>query len=160
MAQEASEETSETDVAKQRTPASMIVPPIVLVILALALGLLPRLGAVVQAGAVRLEDQSGYTATVLSGVHVSHPVAIHASEPTGVTAVDVATGIGSAAGSIVVALFALYWRRLPLLRRGFGPWLSWTQLARAFQSGVVGDYVTWLVVGAACLGGALALAIH
>jgi multicomponent Na+:H+ antiporter subunit D len=160
MAQTASEEKSETEAAKQRTPTTMILPPIVLVIMALALGLSPRLGAVVQAQAVRLEDQSAYNATVLSGVHVSHPVATHAPEPTGVTAVDVATGAGSAAGSVVLALLALYWRRLPLRRRAFGPELSLAGPARAFQSGVVGDYVTWMVVGAACLGGALAFAIH
>jgi hypothetical protein len=29
-----------------------------------------------------------------------------------------------------------------------------------FQSGVVNDYVTWIVVGLACLGGALAFAIR
>ncbi len=29
-----------------------------------------------------------------------------------------------------------------------------------FQSGVVNDSVTWLVVGLACIGGALALTLH
>jgi len=31
--------------------------------------------------------------------------------------------------------------------------------ARRFQSGVVNDYVTWIVLGLACLGGVLALVV-
>jgi hypothetical protein len=31
---------------------------------------------------------------------------------------------------------------------------------RRFQSGVVNDYVTWVVVGMACLGAALAFSIR
>jgi hypothetical protein len=31
---------------------------------------------------------------------------------------------------------------------------------RRFQSGVVNDYVTWIVIGLACIGGALAFAIR
>ena len=31
---------------------------------------------------------------------------------------------------------------------------------RRFQSGVVNDYVTWIVIGLACVGGALAFAIR
>ena len=29
-----------------------------------------------------------------------------------------------------------------------------------FQSGVINDYVTWIVIGIACLGGALAFSIR
>ncbi len=160
MGEEASEETSETEEAKQRTPWSMIVPPIGLVVLALAVGLLPHIGPVVQAGAVRFQDQAGYAATVLGGAHVAHPAALRLPEDTGITVVDVATGTGSAAGSVVLALVSLYWRRLPVLRRGFEPGRGLTGPIRRLQSGVVADYVTWLVLGVACLGGALALAIR
>jgi len=31
---------------------------------------------------------------------------------------------------------------------------------RGLQSGVINDYVTWIVFGLACIGGALALAIR
>jgi hypothetical protein len=30
---------------------------------------------------------------------------------------------------------------------------------QSFQSGVINDYVTWIVIGMACLGGALAFTI-
>lgn len=57
MRQEVSEETSETDADKRRTPWSMIVPPVVLVALAAAVGVLPHIGSIVQSGAVRFQDR-------------------------------------------------------------------------------------------------------
>ncbi|MGH9063727.1 MAG: complex I subunit 5 family protein [Acidimicrobiales bacterium] len=160
MAEEAEEERSETDAAKGRTPLTMILPPAVLVALAIAVGLLPHLGPALQAGAVRFQDQGAYNATVLYGAHVAHPVAIAAAEDTGITVSDVATGVGSAAGAVVLALLSLYWRRLPVLHRGFEPGLGLVGPIRRFQSGVVNDYVTWIVIGVACLGGALAFSIR
>ena len=160
MARESSEETSETEAAKQRTPLSMIVPPAVLVIAAAVLGFLPCLGAAVEAAAVRFQDQSGYTARVLSGAPVPHPAAPFPAETAGITAADVLTGVASAAGAVVLAYLALYWRRLPLLRRGFEPGTGLVAPIRRFQSGVVNDYVTWIVVGVACLGGALAFSLR
>jgi len=67
MAKAADEEKSETDSGKQRTPLTMIIPPAVLVVLAIVMGLLTPLGPAVRAAAVRFEDQSGYNATVLAG---------------------------------------------------------------------------------------------
>jgi multicomponent Na+:H+ antiporter subunit D len=160
MAEEAAEETSETDEAKSRTPLSMIVPPAALVALALTVGLLPHLGALVQAGAVRFQDQAAYNATVLSGAHVAHPAALLAPEDASVTTTDVVTGVSTAAASLGLALMSLYWRRLPVLRRGFEPGTGLVGPIRRFQSGVVNDYVTWMVLGLACIGGALAFAIR
>ncbi|MGH9103220.1 MAG: complex I subunit 5 family protein [Acidimicrobiales bacterium] len=163
MAEEASEETSEETSgmeSRQRTPVSMIAPPAVLVGLAIAVGLLPQIGHAVQAAAVRFEDQGAYNATVLFGAHVAHPAAIAATEDSGVTVSDVATGTGSAAGALALAAVALLWRRLPLLRQGFEPGTGLVNLVRRFQSGVVNDYVAWIVVGVACLGGALAFSIR
>ena len=160
MAEESSEETSETDEEKQRTPLSMIVPPAVLVAAAAVTGLLPRLGSVVQAAALRFQDQHAYNATVLHGVRVAHVTAPYAAGPAEVTVADLVTGLGTAAGAVILAGAALYWRRLPLLRRGFEPGTGLVRPLRRFQSGVVNDYVTWIVIGVACLGGALAFSIH
>jgi hypothetical protein len=77
-----------------------------------------------------------------------------------VTLASVLTGIGSAAGGVVLAYLALYWRRLPLLRRGFEPGMGLVRPIQQFQSGVVNDYVMWIVVGVACIGGVLAVAIR
>ncbi len=160
MAVEASEETSETDEAKQRTPLSMIVPAAVLAAAGLVSGLLPGIGPAVQAAAVRFQDQAAYNATVLSGAHVAQPSALFPPGHTGITAAGLATGLGSAAGALLLASLALYWQRLPLLRRGFEPGTGLVRTIRRFQSGVVNDYVTWIVIGVACIGGTLAFSIR
>ena len=97
---------------------------------------------------------------MLSGAHIAHPAAIAGTEDTGITVADVVTGIGSAAGGLVLAFLALDGRRLPLLRRGFEPGTGLVQPIRRFQSGVINDYVTWIVIGLACLGGTLAFTIR
>jgi multicomponent Na+:H+ antiporter subunit D len=159
MAEQASEETSETEEGKQRTPLTMIVPPAVLVAAAIVVGLLPDIGPAVQAAAVRFQDQAAYNATVLSGAHVAHPVAPAASEAAGISLSDVVSGLGSVAGSVVLAWLALYWRRLPLLRRGLEPGAGLAVPIQRFQSGVINDYVTWIVIGLACIGAVLAFAV-
>jgi multicomponent Na+:H+ antiporter subunit D len=160
MARMAAEETGETDEGRQRTPLTMIIPPAVLVTAAFAVGLVPDLGQVVQQAAIRFQDQAGYNATVLTGAHITHPVALAAAEPAGITLSAVLAGVGSAAGSAVLAGLALYWRRLPLLRRGYEPGAGLTGPIQRFQSGVVNDYVTWIVLGLAAVGAALALIIR
>jgi hypothetical protein len=47
-----------------------------------------------------------------------------------------------------------------LLRRGFEPGAGLVRPIRQFQSGVINDYITWVVLGVACLGGVLALALR
>jgi multicomponent Na+:H+ antiporter subunit D len=158
MAREAAEETSETADGKDRTPLTMIIPPAVLVAAAIVVGVIGPLGRVVQTAAVRFEDQAGYNATVLNGAHITHPVSLFAAGPTSVTTTEVLAGLGSVAGALILAALALYWRRLPLLR-GYQPNASLAAAARRFQSGVVNDYVTWAVIGLACLGGIFAWVI-
>ncbi len=96
MAQEAAEETSETDEAKQRIPLTMVIPPAVLLAIGLGtgvLGVLGKLGPVVQAMAVRFQDQAAYNAAVLAGAHTARPVALYPPEPAGVTLMDLLTGL-------------------------------------------------------------------
>jgi hypothetical protein len=163
MAEEASEETSETgsDEGKQHTPLTMVIPPAVLVAVALGtgvLGVLGKLGPAVQAMAVRFQDQAAYNAAVLVGAHTAHPAAVYPPEPAGVTLTDLLVSFASVAGALILAWVALYWRRLPVLR-GYRPSDRLAAAARRFQSGVVNDYVTWIVLGLACLGGVLALVV-
>jgi multicomponent Na+:H+ antiporter subunit D len=159
MAKEAAEETSETAGGKDRTPLTMIVPPAILVVAAIVIGVIGPLGHFVQAAAVRFEDQAGYDATVLHGAHITHPVALFAAGSTAVTATDVLAGLGSVLGALIMAGLGLYWRRLPLLR-AYRPSASLASSARRFQSGVVNDYITWVVIGLACLGGVFAFVIR
>ncbi|HUN35423.1 MAG TPA: complex I subunit 5 family protein [Trebonia sp.] len=159
QAQEAAEETGETETGRHRTPLTMIVPAAMLAGAAIAVGCLgfTGLGTAVQAAAVRFQDQRAYIATVLHGARVSHPVALYPPGPADVSPVAVATGLALAAGSVAFALLTLYRRRLRLpIRR----WPRATAIAEGFQSGVINDYVAWLVLGLACLGGLIALIVR
>ena len=158
-AREASEEKTETEHGGQRTPLTMIVPPAVLVVAAVA-ALLPHLGPAVQHAAVRFQDQAGYGNAVLFGQPVTHPAALYPAESTQVTLADVLSGGGSAVGALILAGLALYRRRIPVLRRGPEPDLLLAGPIRRFQSGVVNDYVTWIVIGLTGVGAALAFTIR
>jgi multicomponent Na+:H+ antiporter subunit D len=163
MAAEANEETGETESGRQRTPLTMLVPPCVLVALGVAAGIAamtPRWAAALESAAIRFEDQRAYASLVLNGVRTAHPAGLYPQAPATVTAASLITALCSAAGAILLALIALYWRRLPLLRRGYKPGTGLTAATRRFQSGVINDYITWLVTGVAALGGILALIIR
>jgi hypothetical protein len=71
---------------------------------------------------------------VLAGAHIARPVALAAAEPTGITLSAVLTGSGSAAGALVLAFLALYWHRLPLLRRGYEPGAGLTAPIQRFRA--------------------------
>jgi hypothetical protein len=161
MAKGPGEETAETLSGREHTPLTMLVPAALLALAALGVGLIPKLGSAVEAAVVRFQDEPGYNATVLRGLQVTHPVAAAPSAPAVVTLLSVLTGAGSVAASVILALVALYWRRVPALRRhGLEPGAGLAGIVRGLQSGIVNDYVTWIVFGLACIGGALVLAIR
>jgi multicomponent Na+:H+ antiporter subunit D len=163
MAAEANEETGESESGRQRTPLTMLIPLCVLAVLGLAAGIAamsPRWAAALESAAARFEDQSAYTSLVLGGVRTVHPAAVYPQAPPDVTAASVIAALCSVAGAVLLALTALYWRRLPVLRRGYEPGSGLTGVIRGFQSGVINDYITWLVAGVAALGGILALIVR
>ena len=47
-----------------------------------------------------------------------------------------------------------------MLRRGYEPGRGLTVATQRFQSGVINDYITWLVTGVAAIGAALALIVR
>jgi multicomponent Na+:H+ antiporter subunit D len=163
MAAEANEETGETDEARQRTPLSMLVPAAALTALGLAAGvaaMVPKVAAGLVVAAARFQDQPAYIATVLTGARVTRAAPLYPAAPADVTVASVVTALCSVLGAAALALTALYWRRLPLLRRGYEPGAGLTVAIRRFQSGVINDYITWLIAGVATLGGLLALVIR
>ena len=163
MAAEANEETGETDSGRRRTPLTMLIPLCVLAALGVAAGIAamtPRWADALEVAAARFEDQPAYTSLVLNGVPTAHPATLYPQAPPGVTAASVIIALCSVAGAALLALTALYWRRLPVLRKGYEPGAGLTTAIRSFQSGVINDYITWLVVGVAALGGILALIIR
>jgi multicomponent Na+:H+ antiporter subunit D len=163
MAAEANEETGETESGRQQTPLTMLVPMCVLLALGLAAGIaamVPRAAAALESAATRFEDQPAYLSLVLNNVRTARPAALYPAVPPDVTAASVITALCSVACAILLALAALYWRRLPVLRGGYEPGAGLAPLTRAFQSGVINDYITWLVAGVAALGGVLALIVR
>ncbi len=163
MAAEANEETGESESGRERTPLTMLVPTCALAGLGVAAGvaaLFPRVAAALESAAVRFEDQGAYASLVLNGTRTAHPAALYPPAAAGVTPETLVTALCSVAGAVLLALAALYWRRLPVLRRGYEPGAGLAGLIEGFQSGVVNDYITWLVAGVAALGGVLALVLR
>jgi multicomponent Na+:H+ antiporter subunit D len=157
MAAADNEETSETEGHKDKTPLTMIGPAALLVLAALGIGLLPHLGNVLEHAAVQLEDQRGYNAAVLRGAVPRHPVALMAAEGTGVKVADVLSALGTAFGSLLLALAALYRNRIRVPRVRVD---GLRRVMDSLQSGVVNDYITWMTLGVASLCGALLLSIR
>ncbi|HVT67028.1 MAG TPA: complex I subunit 5 family protein [Trebonia sp.] len=166
MAAEANEESGETESGRQRTPYTMLIPFCALALLGLAAGIaamVPRVATAIEAAAVRFEDQSAYASLVLDGTRTASPSALYPTAPPDVTAASVIAALCTVAGAVLLALAALYWRRLSVPR-----WIpepgrepgGLASLIDAFQSGVVNDYITWLVAGVAALGGILALIVR
>jgi multicomponent Na+:H+ antiporter subunit D len=71
-------------------------------------------------------------------------------------------GVSATILALALAFVGLYRRRLPRFvsltaRRTLAPPIH---VLRELHSGVVGDYVTWVAVGTAVVGGAFALLLH
>jgi multicomponent Na+:H+ antiporter subunit D len=149
----------ESEGGASRTPAAMSVPAVALLACGLALGVWPGLSGRVERGASAFVDRPAYAASVLGG----RAVAVRAAPPVSPSAHDAATGVAGAAGAVLVATVGLGRRRL--IPPGFRALISHSagrgfRAFRALHSGHVGDYVAWLTLGIAVLGGSLAVALR
>ena len=99
-------------------------------------------------------DRAGYAATVLHGQVVREGGA--AAPRPGLS--DVLMGLATAAAACGLAYLSLAPARPRVHRLGVatGRAIAWL---RPLHSGYVGDYVTWLVAGAALLGGVFAVTL-
>jgi multicomponent Na+:H+ antiporter subunit D len=163
MAAEANEETGETESGRQRTPLTMLIPPCVLAALGVATGIaamLPSFATAIESAAARFQDQQAYASLVLDGKQTAVPAPLYPQVPPDVTTASIVTALCTTAAAILLALAALYWRRLPILKHADNPARTLRAPVQAFQSGVINDYITWLIVGIAALGGLLALIVR
>jgi multicomponent Na+:H+ antiporter subunit D len=125
-----------------------------LVAAGLVLSVVPGLQDASEHASARFVDREAYVARVLGqGPHeyfATVPVTV--PPPSGSS---VAYGLGAAALTVVATLFGLYRRRIPdAVRAGAARVLDPPVAAlKAVHSGIVGDYVMWLTVGTAVLGG-------
>jgi len=131
------------------------------VVLGAAISVVPGLGQRAEYAADRFRDRAGYAARVLRGRPATPPqrlpVTIRHTSLESILYGAVATGL-----ALGLAGVGLYRRRLPpgvtaVAQRALAPPI---QVLRELHSGVVGDYVTWVAVGTAVLGGVWALLLH
>lgn len=151
------EEPTERDAAV----APMIVTATVAIALGLALSLVPGLQQRSEHGAARLVDRAGYAARVLHGVQAAPaprpPFTIEAA-----TTASWAYGVGALALALATAAFGLWHRRLPALVRDLGARTLGppVEVVRSAHSGIVGDYLLWLTIGTAVIGGVWAVTLR
>jgi multicomponent Na+:H+ antiporter subunit D len=134
------------------SPTMMFVPTLALLVAGLGLAFAPGLAGHAIAAAERLQDRPAHAREVLGGQRPA---------PTPVPAFHVGTGdvlygVGTTLGAVGVALLGLYRKRLPSAAVAAVP----ARALKAAHNGVVGDYVAWLTVGAAALGGLFALTLR
>ena len=149
----------ETAVGARRPPVVMVAPAALLILLALASGVMPHLKDSVLAAAVGFEDRLTYARETLGVAHSGYHTAPPAPAPPPSSLVLAA---GSLAGALLLAGAALFHRRLPgalgaAARRLGGPAIK---RLRDLHSGHVGDYVTWQVVGVTSFGLLCLLTVH
>jgi multicomponent Na+:H+ antiporter subunit D len=141
-----------SEAARNRTPAVMYAPAIVLAVAALTIGLIPGIDDAAITAAHHFTDRMAYASTVLAGGGGSVPAV--AAPP--LRSIDWPLAAFSTLGAIAVAWIALrarHWRRSAPARAIADA----VEALRNLHTGRIADYVTWLVVGAALLGGLLAL---
>ena len=139
--------------------ATQVVPAVVLLAGAVAVGLAPGLAGEAQDAAGQFTDRPAYAAAVLQGAGDPVPAGahppVHLAGPALWAALSALLGLG-------LALAALQPDRLPdRLRggvaRGWGPAAA---MLRGLHNGSIGDSVTWLVVGMAGFGTLLAVVVR
>jgi len=124
----------------------MVVTVAALVTAGLVASVVPGLQDGTEHSAAHFMDRHAYVSHVLDGRPVDVlpdvPAVVHRA-----TAASIAYGLGAAALTLLVTLFGLSRRRIPNI---FGPPIN---VLKAAHSGIVGDYVMWLTLGTAVLGG-------
>jgi multicomponent Na+:H+ antiporter subunit D len=131
------------------------------VLLGTVVSLVPGLTQRSEYGADRFLDRAAYAARVLHGRAMSTPPQLPFTL-THATPESVLYGTGATLLALALAAFGLYRRRLPVAARAGGTRVLGPPLhvLRAVHSGVIGDYVTWLTVGTAVIGGVWALTLR
>ena len=156
-----SAEPSEAPPERTASMPALLAVTAVLLVLGLAVSIAPGLGQRVEQAAGRARDRIAYADRVLRNHQTAAlprpPLSVEPTRPD-----SVLYGIGGTLIAFGLALVGLYRRRLPELVRAplrsiLGPPLAALRLA---HSGVVGDYVAWITVGTAVVGGVWAVLLR
>ena len=149
-ARQAREEGDEEAGASGRTPPLMIIVPAVLLAGAIVIGLIPGVVPAIETAAYRFHDHAAYARWVLGGELIRFP-----SAPTShLETYDYLYAGGAVVGALAMAALGLFGSRLPAaLPHGLVAGVAGAVNGfRALHSGHIGDYITWLTMGAAVLG--------
>ena len=146
------DDESEVETAQpHRTiPKALALPAAGLLAAGLAWGVIPGLTHSLIVAAAHFTDHSGYERSVLSGVSGTPAV----PGTRGPSAASYVYGVGATVAAVAVAVLALYVERLPR------PASRLLAGLHALHSGRIGDYVAWLSIGVATIGGAFALGLR
>jgi multicomponent Na+:H+ antiporter subunit D len=123
--------------------------------------MVPGLAQRAEYAAERFQDTSGYAAAVLHAKAMAPPPSLPvALEHTSLE--SLLYGLAATLFAAALALAGLYRDRLPrVVSAAAGRVLAPPiQVLRGLHSGVVGDYVTWVAVGTAFVGGVWAILLH
>ena len=126
----------------------------------MSVSLVPGLSQRAEYGAERFRDRAAYAERVLHGTPMPEKRLPYALQPT--TTASVLYGAGALVLTLLVAAFGLWRDRLSEGLRLAGGRVAGPPLAvlRGVHSGVVGDYVMWITVGTALVGGIWAFALR
>jgi multicomponent Na+:H+ antiporter subunit D len=126
---------------------------LVAVVLGVAISVVPGLGQRAEYAAGRFRDTSGYAARILHDRAMPPPGSLPVTiQHTSVDSLLYASG--ATIFALGLAFAGLYRRRMP---RALVPPV---RILHSLHSGVVGDYVTWVVVGTAVTGGVWAILLR
>jgi multicomponent Na+:H+ antiporter subunit D len=148
-----SRESDETPPKRGKRLAVLGPVTALMIVLGLGVSVVPGLAVRAHAGADRLRDRPAYVRHVLFGNPPSRAARLPFDVPAASTE-SLLYGVGAPLLGVALAWLALFRRRVTdALVRPVAP-------LRALHSGVIGDYVMWLTVGTAVIGGVWAIALR
>jgi multicomponent Na+:H+ antiporter subunit D len=145
---------SEERAPADRTPASMFIPAAALLAGTLAIGLIPGVVPAFEGAAGQFANGPAYAHALIAG---GAAPAVASAEPYSAPAHAYLYSAITLAGGLAIAAATIF-TESPALRGARRAGLGLMRPLRAVHSGHIGDYVAWLVLGAAGLGGAFGLA--
>jgi multicomponent Na+:H+ antiporter subunit D len=151
----AGEEEEKRPDERRRGGVFLWAPGVALLVAGLGVAFAPRLADHAVQHAERFVDRPAVARETLHAIPAPLPPAPSVHLPAG----SYAYGALSALGAVALAWLGLYRRTLPAALRGGASRVAGPPLHRLklLHDGVVGEYVTWLVVGAAAMGALFAV---
>jgi multicomponent Na+:H+ antiporter subunit D len=133
---------------------------VLLVVIGLALSVTPGLQDRTEEAADRFRDRQAYVDRTLfdraQPAGPPAPVVLHSAKPS-----SIGYGLGAAVIALATVLFGLFRQRIPAAARGFAARYVEPAVGglRSLHTGIPGDYVMWITLGTAVLGGVWAVTL-